>query len=708
MRLRVRSLRACHLATATAASITASAAIPQSLETSSYTLYGTPGLIEMPTAEMAPDAELGLSFSFGADEQTRSTLTFQIAPFLSGSFRYARLPDFQPDGDDLFDRSFDLRLRLLEEGDWWPAVALGLQDFIGTGAYSGEYIVATKSFGAGGQIRVTGGIGWGRFASGNRIAREDAERETDFVETGGTANLDQLFTGPVGAFGGISWQATERLRFSVEYSSDGYATEEERDLFEPESPWNFGVDYRIARGVHLSAASLYGTDIGVQLSFTLNPNDPPAGPGLETAPLPVGVRAPRSADALGWSGDWIERPNAPAQLRSVIADALAAEGIEAEAIALSRTRIELRISNRRWPAQAQAIGRTARILSVALPASVETFRIVPVSNGVPSAAITLLRSDVEALEHAPAQAVINRVVITGGAEGRPADLVTLDPYPRLSWGLSPYYELGFFDVDTPVRAEVGVSLDADLEFAPGLIASVDIEQPIVGNLGDLAFDPEGEIPVVRSDFADYLDTNAPRLRRLTFAHYGRPSDTLYSRVTAGYLELMYAGVSGEVLWKPVASRLALGAELNYVEKRDPDDPFGFDDYDVVTGHVSAYYDFGNGYFGQVDAGRYLGGDVGATFAFDRAFDNGWRVGAFATFTDVPFDDFGEGSFDKGIRLSIPVAWLAGQPTRRASTTVLRPLTRDGGARVSVSGRLYDRVRDSHRPQIEARSGRFWK
>ncbi len=701
-----RRVRAWLLATAVGCAATA--ASPQDLTTTFYNLYGAPGLIEMPTAEMAPDAELGFTFAYTAADQNRSTLTFQIAPFLSGSFRYSQLPDFQPDGRDLFDRSFDLRLRLLEEGEWHPAIALGLQDFIGTGAYSGEYLAATKSFGANREFRLTGGIGWGRFGTANVIARGDSVRETDFEDTGGTANLDNLFTGPIGGFAGLTWQASDRLRFAVEYSSDGYATEEERGLFERESPWNFGVSYQLADNVSLSAASLYGTDIGLQLNFTVNPNNPPAGPGLETAPLPVAVRGPRSANSLGWSGQWIERPDLPERVRGSVSDALAAEGIIVDSIALRATSVELRIENRRWPSMAQAVGRTARVLTAALPASVETFRIVPVLNGVPSAAITLRRSDVEQLENAPTREIAQRLIFSGGSE-QPVDLVAIDPYPRFFWGIAPYYDLGFFDVETPVRAELGLSLEADLELGRGLVASIDINQPLFSNLADVAIETEDSpIPIVRTDFPDYFDSNAPRLERLTLAHYGRPSDDLYSRVTAGYLELMYAGVSGELLWKPVTSRLAFGAEVNYVEKRDPDDPFATTDYDVVTGHLSAYYDFGNGYEGRVDAGRYLGGDYGATFAFDRAFDNGWAVGAFATFTDVPFEDFGEGSFDKGIRVTVPVAWLSGQPTRRTATTVLRPLTRDGGARLSVAGRLYDRVSEAHAPEIQDRVGRFWK
>ncbi|WP_375569203.1 YjbH domain-containing protein [Seohaeicola saemankumensis] len=55
-----------------------------------FNLNGAPGLIEMPSAAMAPDATLSGSLS-RIGGITRSTITFQITPRLSGSFRYAAL-----------------------------------------------------------------------------------------------------------------------------------------------------------------------------------------------------------------------------------------------------------------------------------------------------------------------------------------------------------------------------------------------------------------------------------------------------------------------------------------------------------------------------------------------------------------------------------------------------------------------------------------
>ena len=171
---------------------------------------------------------------------------------------------------------------------------------------------------------------------------------------------------------------------------------------------------------------------------------------------------------------------------------------------------------------------------------------------------------------------------------------------------------------------------------------------------------------------------------------------------------MFGGVSAEVLWQPVDSRMALGVEANYVAQRDFDMLLGFQDYQVATGHASLYYAFDNGFQAQVDVGRYLAGDWGASFALDREFANGWKVGAYFTLTDIPFEDYGEGSFDKGIRLSIPLDFLIGQPTRTEASTVLRSLTRDGGSRLNVEGRLYDIVRDGHAGELSDAWGRFWR
>lgn len=136
--------------------------------------------------------------------------------------------------------------------------------------------------------------------------------------------------------------------------------------------------------------------------------------------------------------------------------------------------------------------------------------------------------------------------------------------------------------------------------------------------------------------------------------------------------------------------------------------FGFQDYDVLTGHASVYWELRDGFHAQVDAGRYLAGDWGATLSLDREFDNGWRVGAYATLTDVSPSEFGEGAFDKGIRLTVPLSWFTGQASQKRPTATIRPVLRDGGARLNVPDRLYDLVRDAHEPALRNQRAKFWR
>ncbi len=707
-----RTGAASMLALAAAGSVTAQTQPDRGV---SYTLYGTPGLIEMPSAVSANDGDIAGTVGW-FDGQLRTNFTFQITPRLSGTFRYSRINDYSLPGsatteDDYFDRSFDLRYRLTDEGDWMPAVAVGLQDFLGTGAYNGEYVVATKTFGD--KLRVTGGIGWGRLGSqggfdnpfGLVSDRFDERPELDFGE-GGTFALEQMFRGDAALFGGVEYGVTDNLTVKVEYSSDAYEREVELGLIDHNSPLNFGAVYRPLPGFQLGASYLYGSEFALTGTILLNPGDRPFGAGLDPAPVPVSVRQGDARAAQSWN-----RAALPdAQIGTALKQALAAEGVELSSIQLTDRSVRLRYTNTRYRAEAQAMGRIVRMLSLGLPPSIELFTLEPMRNGIPMSAVTLRRSDIETYENRAggSAALAQRLELADA--GPNAGLLTLPADDPFSWGIAPFVRLTFFNANEPVEINAGAEISARYEITPNLVLSGALRQQLYTNRGTptiIEDDPELPFPV-RSNAPAYADQGTTGIENLTLAHFGRPGSDLYSRVTVGYLERMFGGVSTELLWKPVDSPLGLGAEVNVVKQRDFDMGFGFRDYEVVTGHGSAYYDFQNGFLGQVDVGRYLAGDWGATFALDREFENGWSVGAYFTLTDVPFEDFGEGSFDKGIRLTIPIDYVIGQPTRREVSTSLASLTRDGGARLVVEGRLYDLVRDGHQDDLEDGWGRFWR
>ncbi|WP_236016375.1 YjbH domain-containing protein [Salipiger abyssi] len=681
----------------------------------SYNLYGQPGLIDMPTAEIAPDATLGLTYG-RMDDANRGSLSFQITPRLIGTFRYTGIENFDhPSSVDgvYYDRSFDIRYLLLTETKIRPAVAVGLQDFIGTGIYSGEYIVATKTLTPG--LKVTGGLGWGRLGSYNSVATISARSDT-ILGTGGVPTYDRWFRGDVAPFGGISYSPNDRLTFTLEYSSDAYDEERASGGFEHDSPINFGVDYRLKNDAQLSLYYAYGNTLGAQITFPINPKTQGTPGGNESAGLPVKVRAPGDAGDLGWTA---ALDNAEANSRQRLITSLEREKLEVEGFDLQPRKATLRLRNPTYGAPAQAIGRAARVMTRVLPASVEEFVIVPSENGMAMSAVTLRRSDLEALENDAAVEMLARTRITDAFGTAPE--ADLSDYPKFIWSLAPYYAYSTFDPESPLRIDLGARLSGTLEITPNIVLSGSIKKKVVGNLDDISRVDESKLPRVRTDYGEYAREGDPAIDSLTLDLYGRPGRNLYSRLTMGYLEQMYAGVSAEVLWKPADSRLALGAELNYVRRRDYDVMFGLQENVTVdpvsgvereipdvNGHVSAYYAFGNGFHGQVDVGRYLAGDYGATFTLHREFANGWRIGAFATFTDVSEDDFGEGSFDKGILLTVPLSVGLGTPSRQTNTTILRSVQRDGGARLYVSNRLYEQVRTWHEPDVAKSWGRFWR
>lgn len=668
--------------------------------------FGLPGLIDMPTAESAPDGMLATSLFF-SPVGTRGTLSFQISDRLTGAFRYSSVPGIGTGGTDLYDRSFDIHYRLFDETRFTPAIAVGLRDFVGTGIYSSEYLVATKSLTP--RLRATAGLGWGRLGSSGSIGSPFGDRPPlDFGE-GGKANYDQWFRGPAAPFAGIAWQATDRLTLKAEYSSDAYAAEVAAGKLDRKSSVNVGFDYKIGKMASVSGYYLYGSRAGLQFNIYIDPQSSPVPSGLEKAPLPVRPRPSRASDPGAYATDWTSDPTVLPGVQQAVAKALAKDGQVLESMSLSATRAEVRVRNQRYVARPQAIGRTARILTRALPPSVETLVITEMVQGMPTASVTLNRSDIERLESEESAAILRRADFSDPLALPPSALrATEGVYPKLSWSFGPTIEAGFFDPDAPLRADLSARFAARYDIAPGWVISGAVSKTIVGNLSDSARPSNSTAPHVRTDIDRYLKEGDPSLDRLTLAWYARPGVNLYSRISIGYLERMYGGVSGELLWKPVDSRIAFGAELNYAVQRDFDQLLGFQDYKIVTGHASAYYDFGRGFVGQIDVGRYLAGDYGATIALDREFANGWRVGAFATLTDMSAAEFGEGSFDKGIRITIPLAWASGRPTVATTTTTIRPLTRDGGARLDVDGRLYETIRSTHRGELQDQWGRFWR
>ncbi|WP_179381250.1 YjbH domain-containing protein [Jannaschia marina] len=701
-----------------AALVLASGADAQQIR--SINSYGVPGLIDMPSAQMQPDAELTTSLTLLSNGVGRGQIAFQLLPRLQAVFRYATLPDFLNVGggefERTYDRSFDLRFQLLKEGRYRPAVTVGLQDFGGTSIYAAEYLVATKSFG---DFTVTGGLGWGRFATrggfGNPLGaisdRFDDRPPVDVGE-GGQVQSGQLFRGDAALFGGVQYQWSDRLILKAEYSSDAYVVEEDRGIIDQRTPINVGFDYALRPGVRLGGYILNGAEAGLTLQFTLNPKRSTFGSGVEARPQPVTLRPDRSANPAVWDTAWTQDGVTPVVTRARLVDDLDDEGLEVVATKIDGNRAEIHFRNPRYTTNAQAIGRAARRATAILPASVETFVLVPLNaRGLSGTAVILRRSDIEALENSP-NGTAEILAVAGRVDAATLDrtglVVQPDAFPRFNWSLGPYVSLSTFDPDNPARIDLGAQLFGSYEPVQGVLFEGAIRQRIVGNRDESTRRSESELTRVRTDTNLFARTDGPFLQFATANYLWRPGRNLYARVSGGYLEEQFGGISTELLWKRDGSPLAIGVEYNRVRQRDFDKRLGFQDIDATTAFVTGYYNHGNGFHSQLSIGQYLAGDRGATYELAREFSNGWRVSAYATKTNVSSEDFGEGSFDRGIRITVPFSWVLGTQTQTSSSLLIQPILRDGGARLNLRNRLYPMVREQSAPDLTDDWGRFWR
>ena len=421
------------------------------------------------------------------------------------------------------------------------------------------------------------------------------------------------------------------------------------------------------------------------------------------------MRPNRAANPDAWTTDWAQSAQSGVTIRDALIPELEEDGISLRSMSVTATQAELRVANRRYRNLSVSVGRTARIMARILPPSVETFLITPMQDGLPLSTVTIQRSDLERLEFEPdasgkllAATRFNDATPRLGNEIQPVGL-----YPQFSWSIGPFLSPSYFDPDEPVRIDAGIAGEFRYRPGPGWLVAGQARIRAFGNVEDGRLS-NSVLPRVRTDTVLFAAESDIPIDQLYVSEQWKTGKNTYARVTGGYLESQYGGLSGEILWKPQDSRLAIGVEANYARQRDFDQLFGFQELDAFTGHVSAYYEFGRGFLGQVDVGRYLAGDTGATFTLTREFANGWKVGGFFTLTNVSSEEFGEGSFDKGINLTIPIDWFLGRPTTQTVSTTIRPVLRDGGARLNVPGRLFEQVRVGQQNDLVSSWARVWE
>ncbi len=676
--------------------------------------WGGVGLLQTPTARMADEGELAFTASH-TSPYSRYNVSMQPFPWLEGSFRYMNVsgsrygPAWLSGNQNFKDKSIDLKLRLWQESRWLPEVAIGLRDIGGTGLFSSEYAVASKRLGpVDTSIGMATGYMGKRGDFSNPLGAIDDRFETRPVPraisvNAGKFGANSMFRGRVGVFGGVAYQTPwQPLLLKLEYDGNDYRSEPRgKKNLGAEKPFNLGAVYTVNPNVQLSVGWERGNT--ALFALTLHGNLKRASPMvklMDPAPEPLRAKPAFPAAATPQYRDAATKAEATHEQMLAVASATdwpqvaarlrANAGIEVESISLRGDELIVSGEQRRYFHPAQGLGRAARVLDNSAPEDFQWFTLVNRRLGMSIAEDSVNRTAfADYVEHRSGLENLARQVEIN-PPGMKSEPLYRAPLDRFEAGFGLGYKQILGGPDGFILYQFTGDYSAEYRFSRNLWLSGTVSANLLNNYDKFRYDAPSKLPRVRTYQRQYLtsaDVTVPNLQLTASRQLGRD---LYGMAYAGLLESMFGGVGGEVLYRPFGQRWAVGANANWVRQRGFKQDASFRGYDVATGHATLYYGFGREQRVQaaLSAGRYLARDWGVTANVARLFDNGITMGAYATKTDVSSADFGEGSFDKGIFVSVPMDFLLPRASRSRATLTWSPLTRDGGAWLGRKYGLY--------------------
>jgi hypothetical protein len=647
---------------------------------SSSSDFGVTGLIDIPTARMSADGTLTTTAAI--QSLTKSyTVSYQVTPWLEGGFRYTGFNR----AIFSYDRNYEAKIRLWKEQDYLPQVAIGIRDLVGTTIWGAEYLVASKEVG---NFDFTLGMGWGRLAGKGDISNPLIQLSDYFIDRegpkgyGGTLSSSEFFRGEKsGFFGGLSYQPDSlQVSLMLEYNPDQYDFSFKRGGLRPKSPWTAAVKWQALPGLSLSLSRQHEQEWGIELSAALDTKSltPRRPTPIFTSSLDM---APQNLPPQINPGDWYDTLLYDAERSGLFLLEASIEPSSSMAI--------LVMGNDQYPVWADAIAKMATLADLHLPSSVNTFRIIAEEAGHRMQTIQMRRPS---LAYGQSKQLIERQIsVLPGRSLAVPQRKTSFVQKKVFFDVGVGTRVQLFDPDDPARYQLYTKIGASLALPKAWTLTGAYGVDITNNFDESRRPNSGSVlPHVRSDVIKYLQQGDTGISSLYLEKRGSASRGLHYRVFGGVLEDMYSGIGGEVLYQTFQSRLAYGFSANWVRQRAYDKSFKHLDYQTATAFASVYwaspfYNFDI----AVHAGKYLAKDVGATLEVKRTFNNGFMVGLWATMTNVSAEDFGEGSFDKGMFFKIPFDGLFGRNTRAGYNARIRPIQRDGGQRLEdFSGSMW--------------------
>ncbi|HHC6694407.1 hypothetical protein CGJ04_17735 [Vibrio parahaemolyticus] len=675
--------------------------------------FGGVGLMQMPTGRMAPEGEFNFSVT-GSDEYLFYNVTLQLMPWLETTIRYTRVHDLPysssfPDVDNEYtDKGIDFKFRLWEESEYMPEIALGVRDFAGTGLFDAEFIAATKRYSNSklGTFDFTLGMGWGYLGTRDtvtnpfcKVSDKFCDRPSEFLSTGGTTNFDRAFKGPAALFGGIEYQTLHKpLRFKLEYDGNDYSTDyavvQAGVDMTPHTPWNFGVLYRLGMA-DFRLSYERGDTLVAGLTLNTNFNDMPSFWRDEPTPE-VEDNQPEELSDVDW-----ER---------VTEDLDKIAGYKQTQVFVNGNTVSVVGEQKKYRDRNEAHEKAAAVLYNEMPDNIDTFTINERSSGLVGDQTVISKEKYRDFAEVN---YINPTIedATSTSSNKPQGKPAYDGFERFDWGFAPKLVQTLGNAEDFYLFSVGLSGNASYWLTDNLEIGGSLYWDWYNNYDKFNYvtPPDGTtVPRVRTMFRAYQNEHAVTMSNLQLTWFQEYSNTMDQQFYAGYLESMFAGVGTEFLYRPQGANWAIGADVNVISQRDPQSYFGVYDekwqnvpeygrpFQVIdkgfTGFVSGYYypqwDFLQDLMIQVDVGQFLAGDVGTQINVSKQFKSGVIAGAFASFTDLSAEEFGEGSFTKGFYLSIPFDIMTVKPSNNRAFFSWQPLTRDGGQKL---GRKYSLI-----------------
>lgn len=647
--------------------------------------WGGVGLMQTPGARMREAGHL--SFHLGRTyPYTHGNVIVQPFDWLEAGFRYTNVsnvlygvPGFS--GDQAYkDKSFDAKFRLLEESAYLPQLAVGIRDLTGTGLFAGEYLVGNKRTGA---FDWSLGLGWG-YVGGRGNMRNPLsflsskfDTRTNAVGQGGNLAFTSYFRGPTSLFGGVQWQTPwERLILKLEYDGNNYQREPFGTNQPQASPWNVGLTYRYGRlvdftfGVERGNTAMLGITLHTQLDGLSFPklSDPPR--------IPVAAGRPRQQP------DWSATSREISRQTDWHVGRIEQQGREV------RVTVD-DVAAMYWR---ERTDRAASVLHRDAPDSVDRFALTYRQQGMNVAEHVIDREAWVAERTQPVPPREQRESVYARAPGKESvdRVLYQDEQKPFESSLGGNFQQTLGGPDGFILFQVAAAERFKWRFRPDTWLQGTVHLALVDNYNKFKYTAPSDLPRVRTFLREYLTTSSLMVPNLQLTHVGKLGENQYYSVYGGNLEAMFAGIGAEWMYRPFGSRVAIGVDANAVQQRGFRQDFELRDYKVATGHATLYWDTGwNNVQANLSVGRYLAKDYGVTVELSRVFQNGVRMGAFFTKTNLSAAQFGEGSFDKGVYLSIPFDAFLTRSSSTIANFVWKPLTRDGGAKLDRNVRLID-------------------